>query len=270
MIKVIHAESMLCDGKLAVRYVYSDGKERIRVGGQPAFRNSNPGNMAYSPYIRTLGAIGKDENGRAIFPDWATGEKAMQRLLKEGMYRSMNIRKTIEAWAPKNNNNTEAYIRDVVKSSGLPETAVIGKMSDPEFKRFRDAMKKHEDSTPGYDLMDLGKPGQDDWFRIDYKKTDGKLPDKDFNSYAPNKIERYGKSFLLQPPPPKTVSILSGIHLPLKGVPNDRKSKASPPSSATNSKTPSHSHSGETLERHGDQVYRIEGDGKTRGSFNSP
>ncbi len=203
MKKRVSARPVTINGKKGIIYTDKDGKKTIKVGGTAAFRDHNPGNMMYGPRARRTGAIGKDDKGRAIFPNWETGDKAMGSLLKE-KFKDKSIRDAISIYAPKNENPTEAYIKHIAKESGLPEDKKMRDMTDEEFKKFHDAMKQFEDSTPGHDLVDLGTNGKPD----------------------------------------------------MGGFPGQLHSGGSGENG--------------TLERHGDQVFRIDPNGSQRGSFFSP
>lgn len=48
--------------------------------GSLAWRNKNPGNIKYGPFARSMGAIGKDDQGHAIFSSVRKGRAALRRL----------------------------------------------------------------------------------------------------------------------------------------------------------------------------------------------
>jgi hypothetical protein len=251
MSKNVFAQQATVNGQLGVLYVDSDAKEMFRVGGQKAFRNNNPGNVGYSSYMKQLGAIGVDADGKSIFPDWETGDKAMKSLLKKGnAYVGKDIRGAIEAFAPPKYNPTEAYIKYVTEKSGLPENKKIGDMTDAEFQRVTDAMKEVEDSTPGYDLVNFGTVANPDWQKIGYMKIGQDGSSKDFSHYGPMIMQKHR-------------GMIEYHLVPVPGASSD------------------HSHSGKahsadggggdhgTLERRGENVYRMDPDGKRRGFFHS-
>ncbi len=132
-----------------VRYEYSDGTELIKEDGSKAWRNNNPGNVGCSPFMQRRGMLACDDEGRAVFPDYETGEEAMRELLREGLYRSLNITDTMTRYAPprdedkKEINPTEEYIDFIKKETGLHPTDVkIEDMTDAEFDKFVKAIKK--------------------------------------------------------------------------------------------------------------------------------
>lgn len=51
-----------------------------------SFRNNNPGNLIWSPFSQQQGAIDKDANGFAIFPDIKTGQAAQAALWNTQKY----------------------------------------------------------------------------------------------------------------------------------------------------------------------------------------
>jgi len=280
-IRIIRADVVKIDGDKGVinsgrgiRYSYPGGKTVIRVEGTAAFRNNNPGNMEYRKFARNHGAIGQDSTGFAIFLDWETGDKAQASLLREGRYRNDSIKDTIKAYAPKfDGNPTERYIATVTEESGLPEGKRISDMTDSEFNKFREAMKRFEDSTPGYDIVDFGGKNIKEWQRIDYIKTDKTKSSKNFGNYGPDLPRKYEKPVEPQvvrenvrkvidgidktPQSPKTVSPINKA-FPDGKVPINPSDTRPIPSSSS-------SHSGETLEYRDGKVWRTEEDGSTRG-----
>ena len=55
-------------------------------GNIRSIRNRNPGNIKYTPWSKAHGATGQDAGGFAIFPDTATGQAALDDLLKNQYY----------------------------------------------------------------------------------------------------------------------------------------------------------------------------------------
>ncbi|NJR44139.1 hypothetical protein HC761_01425 [bacterium] len=82
-----------------------------RSGGSLAWRNNNPGNIRYGDFARRNGAVGEGPGGFAIFPDRATGERAITTLLQGSSYRNLSILNAISRYAPpseKTRANTSA------------------------------------------------------------------------------------------------------------------------------------------------------------------
>lgn len=98
-------------------------------------RTFNPGAMNAGRFAQSRGAIGSD--GRvAVFPDEATGYKAMSDLLDVYGRRGQNTIATIIgglpekpnlAWAPRgvDNNSTDAYIKKVAATLGIDPNAPL-------------------------------------------------------------------------------------------------------------------------------------------------
>jgi hypothetical protein len=47
-----------------------------------AWKNNNPGNIKIGKFARSMGAIGRDMQGHAVFPSVETGRKALRTLLQ--------------------------------------------------------------------------------------------------------------------------------------------------------------------------------------------
>lgn len=142
----------------------------------------------------------------------------------------------------KAGNPTEKYIQYITEKSGLPETKKIIDMTDGEFKRFRGAMKKFENTTPGETRTGDDKPRfVPEKFRT---KMEGASSSKRF---AKTKSSLSGES------KQKKESAESG---------HDKKSRPAKPRSRKSS-----GGCKETLVREGNRVIRKEADCGTRGSF---
>lgn len=114
-----------------------------KVGGSRSWRNNNPGNLEYNEYTKSLGAVGSD--GRfAIFPTEEIGENAQKRLLFYGKnYKNLSLTGAINRYAPKSENDTNAYIQSILKQTGLSEK-LMKDYTPEEQNKIQLAMKKHE------------------------------------------------------------------------------------------------------------------------------
>lgn len=104
------------------------GRDRRSRGGPPrggsrvarGIRTNNPGNIRYNPNNRWQGQIGQ-EGGYVVFRTPADGLRASSRVLDT--YMRKHGRNTVEsifrAWAPRTENDTEAYIRFVSQGLGV-------------------------------------------------------------------------------------------------------------------------------------------------------
>lgn len=83
-------------------------------------RNNNPGNIEYNKYTAKYnGCIGSD--GRfCIFATMQDGLRAIGRLLLiyHHNYNISTVRQLVNRWAPSVENNVNAYIATLTKSSG--------------------------------------------------------------------------------------------------------------------------------------------------------
>ena len=128
-------------GKTCIQY--NDGEQRS--GGTRAWRNNNPGNIEYGSFARANGAIGTD--GRfAVFPDEATGSKAMENLLTGSRYNNgnMSIAQAINRYAPPSENDSAGYSSSVAKAAGVPKSTKINNLSDSQFAGLVNGMKRVE------------------------------------------------------------------------------------------------------------------------------
>ena len=83
-------------------------------------RNNNPGNVKYGAFAKSQGATGTDPEGFAIFASMEEGKAAEVALLNQYLKNKYDtIRKIVTKYAPPSENDTAAYIDDVVKKSGI-------------------------------------------------------------------------------------------------------------------------------------------------------
>lgn len=99
-------------------------QEGFDVAGSRAARNHNPGNIDYGVFARLHGAIGADPQGYAIFPDNATGTRALSALLESAAYRNLTLGAAIMRYAPPTGdprglNDTAQYIANVSAWTGI-------------------------------------------------------------------------------------------------------------------------------------------------------
>ena len=129
-------------------YVGNDGNIYELSGGSRAWRNNNPGNLEYGKFARNHGAIGTD--GRfAIFPDTATGFKAMASLLATNSYQKLTIEGAINRYAPPNENNVENYLKSIERQTGLLRSTPMNNLSKDNLLNLAKAMAKHEGNMSG-------------------------------------------------------------------------------------------------------------------------
>lgn len=134
------------DGR-TINYRQKDGSYDKRIGGSKAWRTNNPGNMKYGPFSKSNGAIGTytDEMGTfSVFPDEKTGLRAHDILLKEDRFQNKTLNKAIEKYAPKEQNNTEAYQRFVARGLGVSGNTIIRTLPPDKFEKLKILIRKME------------------------------------------------------------------------------------------------------------------------------
>jgi hypothetical protein len=116
-----------------------------KVGGSRSWRNNNPGNIEYGDFAKAHGAIGTD--GRfARFPSEEAGTKAQENLLFDSKgYRNLDVSHAINKWAPKSENDTDAYIKNVTKGlPGVDGKTPMSSLSESQRQTFLQNMRQQE------------------------------------------------------------------------------------------------------------------------------
>jgi uncharacterized protein (TIGR02594 family) len=114
---------------------HADGAVETRSGGTLAWRNHNPGNIRAGDFANAHGALGTGPGGFAVFPDRATGERAIGALLQGPSYRNLSINDAIHRYAPPVENDTNAYQRTIERLTGLDSGRSIASLSAAELSR---------------------------------------------------------------------------------------------------------------------------------------
>jgi len=95
------------------------------------FRNCNPLNIRLGVSHWVGQARDQTDPSFVVFQDIAYGYRAAWKLMESYRMRLIeakkpyNIHNIIRRWAPPNENDSQAYIKNVVKLSGLPEFQVL-------------------------------------------------------------------------------------------------------------------------------------------------
>lgn len=89
-------------------------------------RNINPGNIRNSERNDWKGEVSKADKKDQVFEEFETmsdGVRAMMRLLQkyQRSYNLHTVKEIVERWAPRNENDTAAYVRTVCKEMQMPE-----------------------------------------------------------------------------------------------------------------------------------------------------
>lgn len=104
-----------------------------------SFRNNNPGNIRFSAYTQSLGAIGKDKDRFCIFKDYDSGFNALCQFITDAAngelipYRrkrerpsSFTIADFFNVYSPsKDNNNPQSYSSYVALRLKVSSTYLI-------------------------------------------------------------------------------------------------------------------------------------------------
>jgi hypothetical protein len=132
-------------------YVQYDGS--VNVGGSRSWRDNNPGNMEAGPFPDAHGAIGTD--GRfAIFPDSATGMRALVSLLSSDSYQGLTVEEAMERYAPPSENNTNAYTSFITNNVGVDPSTPMSDLSPDQLNSFANAIQTYEGNIPGTTYQD--------------------------------------------------------------------------------------------------------------------
>lgn len=90
-------------------------------------RNNNPGNIRNSEANDWKGEVAKADKNDQAFEEFETmphGVRAMMKLLQkyQRTHNLHTVKELVERWAPRNENNTSAYVRAVCKDMQMPES----------------------------------------------------------------------------------------------------------------------------------------------------
>lgn len=129
---------------LTVEFTNEDGDHYLRSGGTIAWRFNNPGNLRPGPkYTRHIGR-GTTKSGEfLIFPTVEAGRAEKKGLLLR-KYQDDTLKQMMEQYAPRSENDTDAYLAYLSKKSGIDKGAVIGKLSQNDLDALMDAMESYE------------------------------------------------------------------------------------------------------------------------------
>lgn len=113
-------------------------------------RNNNPGNIKAGDWANAHGATGSDGTF-AIFPSMNAGMSAMGALLQSYKTRGIDtISGIISKYAPRSENDTSAYIAQIVKQTGI---GAGEHLTNEQLSRVQRAMSIHEQGRAYEGLM---------------------------------------------------------------------------------------------------------------------
>jgi len=130
---------------LTVDYINNDGSHLLRSGGTIAWRFNNPGNIRPAPTnAKTRIGIGKTKSGAfAIFPSYEVGKQEKRALLRR-KYNKYTIPQAMEIYAPRSENDTDAYTAHILKRTGLPKDKPLSDFSDEQLDSMMSSMEERE------------------------------------------------------------------------------------------------------------------------------
>jgi RHS repeat-associated protein len=144
---LVYAEEGYLFNPRDVTYRYG-GYFEVWSGGTRSWRNNNPGNIRAGDFANQQGAIGQ-AGGFAVFPDYQTGRAALGALLQTGVYSNLTISEAIEKYAPRPENDTEAYQKFVHEQAGVDLNELLKNLTPEERSRVMDAIQKMEGYRKG-------------------------------------------------------------------------------------------------------------------------
>ena len=135
-------------GHKRIHMTNPEGRIEERVGGSRSWRNHNPGNIEYGKFARRNGATGTD--GRfATFGSYEDGLKAKKKLLWGDSYKDKSIAKAITKYAPRFENDTNGYIKQVARSIGVSPSTTMSDLTPVQRQKMLKAMEKVEGFKKG-------------------------------------------------------------------------------------------------------------------------
>ncbi|MBF4180342.1 LysM peptidoglycan-binding domain-containing protein [Lelliottia nimipressuralis] len=136
------------NSSLTADFIADDGTHYLRSGGTICWRFFNPGNIrpSRSSVCDSL-KIGEGNTKSGpfmIFPDDATGWKALKMLLKL-TYKDMTVRDVIFRYSPKlDGNNPAEYVKKISMKTGIQPDEYIRDFDDVILERLMEAIKTME------------------------------------------------------------------------------------------------------------------------------
>jgi len=143
---------------------------QLRVGGSPAWRTNNPGNVGYGDIAKQFGAIGTWKNpdgdqqqkttGIAIMPDEDAGAKMKMRLWNTSAYQSKTLEDGIHYWVsgtlglPNKEGIREkpavpGYVKELIEAAGAKKDTLVSSLSQDQLVTMAKAQRKWEGWHPG-------------------------------------------------------------------------------------------------------------------------
>ncbi len=104
-------------------------EEGFYAAGTRPCRNNNPGNIEWGKFAQAHGATSGDPR-YALFPTADLGFATMRILFQCPGYKGLTVAEALNRWAPPVENQTNIYITNVCKWTGLTPDTVIDDVLD--------------------------------------------------------------------------------------------------------------------------------------------
>ena len=106
-------------------------------------RSNNPGNLMYAGQPNAIPGVPRANGGNfALFANPQAGVEALERqVAKNTQERGQSIKQMMAKYAPKSENNTAKYVKNLSKDLGISPTAKVPMSKVPALSR---AISKHE------------------------------------------------------------------------------------------------------------------------------
>lgn len=111
-------------------------------------RNRNPGNIEDGEFARSLPGYKGGDGRFAVFDSLDSGTEAQARLLGSYGKRGINtVEGVVNRWAPRTENNTDAYIRFVSQKIGVDPREPLDMEDAATLSALAEAMAEHENGV---------------------------------------------------------------------------------------------------------------------------
>ena len=131
----------------SVIYESSDGEKFVFSGGDPNWRNQNPGNLVPGKVSARNGAIGK-AGKFAVFPTREAGHAALLDSLRN-VYGEKSLFQMIHGYAPKHENKTSRYLRFLQQKTEVKNEKKIKDFTTEQFEKLWKAIERYEGNKEG-------------------------------------------------------------------------------------------------------------------------
>ncbi|WP_337049771.1 hypothetical protein [Serratia fonticola] len=153
-------------------------------------RNNNPGNLREAP-----NTSGNSYTKNGVFAKFKTPEEGLAALSRQLMLYADRNKNTLNdilpIFAPKKENNTQAYIDDVSKKTGLSPTAPLDLHSPDVLERLMPAIINHENGVQPFTLPQIKQAIHDSIFDPQWSgKRDSQQLLMQRQTYAPTSSQQ--------------------------------------------------------------------------------